>query len=538
MTPAEHIRTRVTVEDASLSSSQSLGDSCAPSGHAVQFYEDDRFLTRAIADYLAAGLAAGEPVIVIATRAHRDAFWNRLRLLGVDVALALRSGRLVWLDASETLTAIMHGRMPSAQRFHSVLGTMIARHVNANGRGTARLYGEMVDLLWQGGNRAGAVRLEALWNELASRHTFWLLCAYAMAHFTGEQDRQHFESICHQHTHVIPTERYMQADAEEQLLQIALLQQRANALETEIVRREALERQLRDALRERHDAAEALRESAEQLRTALAEREAVLQREQQARTDAESANRAKSAFLAAMSHELRTPLNAIGGYVQLVEMGVHGPVTDAQREALRRAQRGQQHLLMLISDILNFAKLEAGRVEYRLRDVPLADVVAEIAPMVAPPFAAKGIAYEVHIPAHTTVCADREKLQQILLNLLANAVKFTSAGGRVTVDTASRDGAPEGTVFLRVADTGCGIPREHHDVIFDPFVQVPARLIRTQDGTGLGLSISRDLARGMGGELRVRSVEGKGATFTLMLRLLCPAAREARDRAGADGVRG
>ena len=235
-----------------------------------------------------------------------------------------------------------------------------------------------------------------------------------------------------------------------------------------------------------------------------------------ARVDAEQANRAKSDFLAAMSHELRTPLNAIAGYVQLIEMGVHGPVSDAQREVLQRVQRSQHHLLSLINDILNFVKVEAGRVEYDMRAVDLGAVVAAAAPIVEPQLEAKRIAFDRRVGLGTMVWADEDKLRQVLLNLLTNALKFTEPDGTVTVDVATNG---EGdAVLLRVTDTGIGIPVEKHQAIFDPFVQVHRHFTRSTEGTGLGLAISRDLAHGMGAELRVESAVGKGSTFTLELR--------------------
>ncbi|HEY9514744.1 MAG TPA: ATP-binding protein, partial [Gemmatimonadaceae bacterium] len=175
------------------------------------------------------------------------------------------------------------------------------------------------------------------------------------------------------------------------------------------------------------------------------------------------------------------------------------------------------HLLALINDVLNFAKLEAGRIEYHLDDLPLDEVVSQMMPMIEPQLAARGITHAAHVTPGIMVRADRDKLQQILLNLLSNAAKFTESGGRVTVETVACDAMPSDCVCLEVKDTGCGIPADKLEEIFDPFVQVHRKLTRVTEGSGLGLAISLDLARGMGGDLRVRSIEGEGATFTLML---------------------
>ena len=231
-----------------------------------------------------------------------------------------------------------------------------------------------------------------------------------------------------------------------------------------------------------------------------------------ARDEAEAAGRAKSAFLATMSHELRTPLNAAMGFVELMTEERYGPVTDAQRGALRRVQRSLQHILALADEVLQYARLEAGAMRYAPADVPFGAALAQAAALVQPLAERRGVALalERDVPA-LVAWADPERLQQILLNLLSNAIKFTPAGGRVSLTATPGDAV----VRAQVRDTGIGIPVDQHAAIFAPFFQAGAR--GAADGAGLGLAISRDLARGMGGDLTVDSAPGAGATFTLTL---------------------
>jgi hypothetical protein len=314
--------------------------------HTVQFYENDHFLEAAVADYLAEGLRSGQVDVVIATPAHRESFAVRLKAKGVDPIAAIQSGKLVMHDARETLSTFMVQSMPNWERFVTNVGTIIEGCIQSSSRSSVRAYGEMVDLLWKDGNVEAAVRLEEFWNDLQQRHAFSLMCAYAIGNFCKGIHAPGFDRVCKTHSHVFPTERYLDLDGPNRLREVSALQQRANALESEVEHRVELEQRLRIALA-------AKRQAEEELRRALAERELLLERERAARMEAESASRAKSEFLTLMSHELRTPLNAIGGHVQLLEMGLHGPVSEAQRTALQRVERSQKHLLALVNDILN-----------------------------------------------------------------------------------------------------------------------------------------------------------------------------------------
>jgi signal transduction histidine kinase len=238
------------------------------------------------------------------------------------------------------------------------------------------------------------------------------------------------------------------------------------------------------------------------------------EREQLARAEAERANKAKSDFLATMSHELRTPLNAIGGYTDLILAGIRGPVTEAQRVDLQRINRSQRHLLSVINDILNFAKVEAGRLKVVPEDVSMNETLGSLEELIAPILLQKEIAYEYRCcdpkyQAH----ADPERLQQILLNLLSNAAKFTPAGGRILVEC----NATPTTMVVRVEDTGVGIPADRLQQVFEPFVQLERGQAPEMGGTGLGLAISRDLARAMGGDITAESTPGRGSAFILSL---------------------
>ena len=230
--------------------------------------------------------------------------------------------------------------------------------------------------------------------------------------------------------------------------------------------------------------------------------------------EAAAANVAKSEFLASMSHELRTPLNAIAGYVELLEMGIRGPITEEQRSDLERIRVSQRHLLSLINDVLNFAKVDAGRIEYDVETVALDAILKTCEAMVLPQIHRKRISYTYEECGEPVwVSADGDKVQQILINLLSNAIKFTQEGGSLR---ASCD-QTEAVGRVQITDTGIGIDEDKLEAIFEPFVQIDRSLNQPGQGAGLGLAISRSLARGMGGDIVVESKVGAGSTFTLTL---------------------
>jgi len=232
------------------------------------------------------------------------------------------------------------------------------------------------------------------------------------------------------------------------------------------------------------------------------------------KVQAESASVAKSSFLGMMSHELRTPLNAIGGYVDIIDMGIHGPVTEAQHHDLERIRSSQQYLTRLIADLLNLTRVSNGLSVYDHRDVSMQDVVDASLVLLEPLFATKSLVPRVVMHQRRIVAlADREKVIQILINLLTNGVKFSPTEGELVIACE----ATTDNVVLRVSDSGIGIPDDKLEAIFEPFVQVKNGFAASGGGVGLGLAISRTLARGMHGDITVESTLGMGSCFTLTL---------------------
>jgi signal transduction histidine kinase len=297
---------------------------------------------------------------------------------------------------------------------------------------------------------------------------------------------------------------------------VGLLLSRYAASQSRLVRQlEARAHELESANQQLQDQAVELEAQAAELEALNDELQATNTQLEERTEEAEQANRVKARFLANTSHDLRTPLNAIIGYVELLELELRGPITEQQRGDLQRIKRSSTHLLSLIDEVLDFAKIAAGHTHVRIENVLLGPVLAGIDALVDPQVKAKRLAYSRVCDPELHVLADRAKLEQILVNLLGNAIKYTADGGRIWMECTVADR----WVSVAVRDTGRGISEDELDVIFDPFVQggPPSARGDGQQGVGLGLSISRELARAMNGDLTVVSGVGDGSTFTLRL---------------------
>ncbi|MBV8197449.1 MAG: PAS domain S-box protein [Candidatus Eremiobacteraeota bacterium] len=249
----------------------------------------------------------------------------------------------------------------------------------------------------------------------------------------------------------------------------------------------------------------------------VTERKAVERRLQELNAELETASRAKDQFLAAMSHELRTPLNAILGFTGTLLMGLPGPLTAEQERQLQIVQSSARHLLSLINDILDLAKVESGKLDLFSEPVSVEEAVKEVAASLAELAATKGLELVTRLPNDgEIVLTDRRALRQILLNLADNAIKYTEKGSvRIDVAAVTCDGAP--AIALAVRDTGIGIKTEDQPRLFEAFEQLDRSSTRRFEGTGLGLHLSQRLAHLLGGRLSVTSEYGKGSTFTLTL---------------------
>jgi PAS domain S-box-containing protein len=602
--------------------------------HSVQFYESETYLYAAVSQFLSAGLRAGNPIVVIATPEHRNAFQEQLQLEGLNLHGALQSGQFINLDARETLGTFMDQEFPNRDRFLETVGGVIEKARAERQDRTLLAYGEMVDVLWREGKREAAIRLEELWNDLVATHAFELFCAYTMNGFNKEAHHPHFEHICEVHSKVLPTEHYLELDEEDRLREISRLQQRSLALETELQHRREAEEALLRALDETRDNEEKLAntkraaETLESFLTAIvesaddaivsktlegiitswnpgaeklfgysaaetigksisilippdhpneepnilgrlvrgeridhyetkrirkdgkiidisltvspvknrrgeiigaskiardisdrkrieAERDELLIREQEARSQAEAANRLKDEFLAMLSHELRTPLNAILGWTDVLNSPKGQGMASHAVEVIQRNARVQKRL---IEDLLDMSRILTGKMVIKRETVDLAAVLSAALDSVRSAATAKQITVDLAIDESVrVVTGDSDRLQQVVWNLLANAIKFTPLNGRVELRLQNCGTHAE----IVVRDTGDGISPDFLPHVFERFRQGDGSTSRQHGGLGLGLAVVRHLVEAHGGRVWADSGgAGQGSTFVVSLPIV------------------
>ena len=492
LTDADHLSALIPVSDTSKLHSGS---------HFVQFYDNEFFLLDSITQFISKGLKAGDSCVVIGTETHRNGLAAKLMGHGLDVVNDGLGDRYFAFDAQETLSRFLVNDVIDPELFRRVVGEIVTQ-VSKGGR-HVRAFGEMVALLAGRGNFKAATQLEQLWNELQKKHEFSLFCAYSLSNFKG-QSSDALIDLCRQHTQVIPAESYNALTSDEDRLRaIVVLQQKANALESEIADRERAE---------------------QALRTATDDLKRLLISEQLARAEAEMANRMKDEFLATVSHELRTPLNAIIGWTHVLRIGkLDNEATDRAIETIDRNAKAQAQL---VEDLLDVSRVITGKLQLNIGPVDTASIINAAIDSVQPAATSKAIQIEVTLdPAIRHISGDASRLQQIVWNLLSNAIKFTPAKGRVSVSLKRK----ESGVQISVSDTGRGIDPAFVPFIFDRFRQADTGTTRNFGGLGLGLSIVRQLVDLHGGTVEAHSDgEARGATFTITLPNSVPETSEPR----------
>jgi signal transduction histidine kinase len=441
-------------------------------GPVVRFYESDAALLDLVTRFLGAALGSDRRVLVVASEAHRTELRRRLDDRGFDTPAACQAGRLVFQDAKSTLAEFMIAGMPDWRRFEErVVGRHLSRLRDAQDAAPDWAYLELSDLLWRDGNRQAAIRVEEMCNDAAV--TMSLRLAYPIGGLFRE-------------TQASPDATWQLRDAplpreEESGDEVARLKRRVRSLEAEV---------------------ESRFQVGEALRTALAE--------------ARRADGRKDEFMAMLGHELRNPLGAISMALQLMAIRADG-ATAREREVL---ERQVSHMVKLIDDLLDVSRISRAKLELQRTPMELADIVGRSLEMTSPLFGAKNLGLNVQIPPRgLAVEADATRLAQVFANLLANAARYTDAGGHVQV-LARRDGE---TVEIAIRDSGQGIAPDTLPHVFELFVRSDQARRRSGEGLGLGLAIVRMLVQLHDGLVTAHS-DGIGHGSTFVVRLPAAAA--------------
>ena len=451
------------------------------STHLVQFY-DHEFAAEGVARFLADGLAHGRAAVVIATPEHRQAIAAVLAEIARGAPTAEAVGRLVYLDAVDTLQSLCDGAgEPTVDGLQRAVSPLIVDLAARWGR--VHAYGEMVDLLAAAGRIDAAVALEEAWNELLLQHPIELLCGYRLEAFDADEGSQGFRRVCGAHTRVRLAEPQRTADAGEP----APLD--AARLAAELRQKDRLARHAHEQLAELRGSQGVLAEAAER------------------------AGSAKDEFLAMLGHELRNPLSPILTALQLMKLRGGGEL-ERERALI---ERQAHHLLRLVDDLLDISRITQGKLRLERRSVELAEVVAQAIESVSPLIAQRAHRLVVDVPHEgLLVDADPARLAQVVANLLMNAAKYTPSEGRIEV----RAEVEAGEAVIAVRDNGIGIAPELLPAVFDLFVQGPRGRDRSEGGLGLGLAIVQNLVRLHGGTVVAKSDGvGRGAEMTVRLPL-------------------
>ncbi|MFL5588422.1 MAG: PAS domain S-box protein [Ktedonobacteraceae bacterium] len=558
------------------------------SEHFVQFYESEVFLLDSLSGFIDTGLSAGDACIVIATKAHRERLEERLKAKGLDLIVAQTRDEYIALDAVETLSKFMVDGLPEPQRFLEIIGSIIRQA--GEGRLRVRAFGEMVALLWEEGNQAGAIHLEELWNDLARTHSFSLFCAYPMHGFGKAAHGAPFTEIGTHHTRVIPAESYNAlATPDERLRAVTLLQQKAESLHAEIMERKEVEKALRISETRYRRLFEAARDGVlildprtrkildanpfmEELlgytREELIGKELFeigLHKDEQANQDAfrklqenhyiryedlplktkrgerrdievvanlyeeedkpiiqynirdisarKKLERQKDEFISMASHELKTPVTSLKGFLNLLQRRLTSPEDEKELHYLARMNAQVHKLAKLINDLLDISKMQTGQLAYREEHFDVYALVQEIVENI------QGTTQTHHLLLESQTQAeafgDRDRIGQVLINLLNNAIKYSPQASTVVVRVAK----DHNNALVSVQDFGIGIAKEHQQKIFERFYQVTDPEERTYPGLGIGLYISLEIVKRHGGQIWVESKKGEGTTFHFTLPL-------------------
>lgn len=457
--------------------------------HLAQFYESDSFLLDALSDYIGTALRANDAAIVVATPEHREDLEARLQANGLNLAAVRDAGRYSSVDAADTLARFLVDGAPDPGRFRKIVEDLVARA--AGGGRRVAVFSELVGLLAIAGNQAATLYLEQLWNDLQANQAFSLLCAYPMDCLDGGAFIEALGDVCAEHSRVIPAESYTDlTNPDDRLRAIAVLQQKAKSLDTEIAERKRAEARL----------------------------QAALAAERSAREAAEAALRLRDEFLSVAAHELKTPLTSLSGYAQLVlrRLSREGLIEPAQVVQAMETITGQSaKLSRLLNQLLDISRLEAGKLSLEPQLTDLAALVAQVVGIVQTSSDRHAIALQR--PATLMASIDPLRLEQVLTNLLDNAIKYSPAGS--PVDVLLTD-CPGGVAEVAVRDRGLGIPPEQRGQIFDRFYQAHGNGYRS--GLGLGLYICRQIVELHGGEIRAEFPPDGGTCFVVRLPIQRP----------------